>query len=114
MTDAASVRDKIDQVVKENKCVLFMKGNRDAPRCGFSGAVIQVLNHYNAKYETVDVLLDDTVREAIKEYSKWPTIPQLFVEGEFVGGCDIVIGMHNDGELAEVLKPVIDEAVSAE
>ena len=97
------VRSRIDELVKTNRVVLFMKGNKVFPSCGFSAQVVQILKHHGVEFETVNVLADPAVRNGIKDYSDWPTIPQLYVDGEFVGGCDIVMDMHNSGELAQVL-----------
>jgi monothiol glutaredoxin len=98
-----TLRTRLDATVKGNKIVLFMKGNRAFPQCGFSATVIQILNQLGAPYETVNVLADGAVREGIKEYSQWPTIPQLYVGGEFVGGCDIVKSLNASGELQQLL-----------
>ena len=90
--------------IANNNTVLFMKGNRKMPRCGFSNYVVQVLKFYGVKeYKDVDVLADEQVREGIKKYSNWPTIPQLYIKGTFIGGCDIVKEMHQDGSLEELL-----------
>tara|TARA_B100001750_G_C15469486_1_gene579000 strand:+ start:202 stop:1122 length:921 start_codon:yes stop_codon:yes gene_type:complete len=97
------VQARIDTLVKSNPFVLFMKGRRDAPQCGFSARVVDVLDEYLPEYETVDVLSDPGIRQGIKDYASWPTIPQLYVHGEFVGGCDIVLEMNENGELEEVL-----------
>ena len=87
-----------------NDVVLFMKGNKKMPRCGFSNYTVQILKFYNvANYKDVDVLADEAVREGIKKYSNWPTIPQLYVKGQFVGGCDILKEMHQDGSFEELL-----------
>jgi monothiol glutaredoxin len=96
-------KSRISQMVQEHPVVLFMKGNRGAPRCGFSAKVVGTLDEYLPDYVTVDVLEDPAVREGIKAFSSWPTIPQLYVKGEFVGGCDIVTEMAENGELDEVL-----------
>ena len=96
MTD---VRDRIEEVVKNNDVVLFMKGTPLFPQCGFSCRAIAILDHLGVKYETVDVLQDPEIRAGIKDYSDWPTVPQLYVKGEFVGGCDIVREMLEAGEL---------------
>lgn len=90
---------KIEEMIKNNKVLLFMKGNKNQPMCGFSGAVIQCLNQTGVNYETVDVLQDNEIRDGIKEYSSWPTIPQLYVNQQFIGGCDIVREMFSTGEL---------------
>ncbi|MCH7850251.1 MAG: Grx4 family monothiol glutaredoxin [Nanoarchaeota archaeon] len=92
-------KNKIYELLKENKIMLFMKGNRTEPMCGFSARVIQILNTLDTEYETFDVLEDPKIREGIKEYGNWPTIPQLYHKGELVGGCDIIIDLYRDGEL---------------
>ncbi|XP_047517185.1 uncharacterized monothiol glutaredoxin ycf64-like [Pieris napi] len=102
----AAVKEKIDQIVKNNKVVVFMKGIPDAPRCGFSNAVVQIMRMHAVPYESLDVLSDENIRQGIKDYSNWPTIPQVFINGEFVGGCDIMLQMHQSGELVEELKKV--------
>ena len=96
------VHQSIDETVKSNDVVLFMKGTPTFPQCGFSSVVANVLNHMGVEYASVNVLEDMDVRQGIKEYSSWPTIPQLYVKGEFVGGCDIIREMYETGELAEV------------
>ncbi|HEY4070747.1 MAG TPA: Grx4 family monothiol glutaredoxin [Sphingomicrobium sp.] len=101
MSDAQS---RIDQLVKSNEVVLFMKGTALFPQCGFSSRAIAILDRLKAKYETVDVLQDAEIRQGIKEYSEWPTVPQLYVKGEFVGGSDIMMEMFESGELQELLK----------
>ncbi len=93
----------IDNEVKSNDMVLFMKGTPAMPMCGFSGQVVQILDYLGVTYKGIDVLADMAIRQGIKEYSNWPTIPQLFVQGEFVGGCDIVREMFQAGELQDVL-----------
>lgn len=94
-----SVNDFIDNEVKGNDVVLFMKGTPGFPQCGFSGQVVQILDYLSVDYKGVNVLADDDLREGIKTYSNWPTIPQLYIKGEFVGGCDIVREMFQAGEL---------------
>jgi monothiol glutaredoxin len=101
MTDA--VHDQIKQDITENDVVLFMKGTAQMPQCGFSSKVAGVLNYMGVQYKDVNVLADDAIREGIKSFSDWPTIPQLYVKGEFVGGCDIVVEMTLSGELDDVL-----------
>ena len=101
MTDARQV---IDSEVKSNDVVLFMKGTPQFPMCGFSGQVVQILNYLGVPYKGVNVLDDADVRQGIKEYSNWPTIPQLYVKGEFIGGCDITREMFQSGELASFLQ----------
>jgi len=105
-----SVAQQIEQVVKNNDVVLFMKGTPDFPQCGFSQRVAAILNSYEIPFSAVNVLLNNEVREGIKVYSDWPTIPQLYVKSEFVGGCDIVSEMHEGGELEELLAPFKKEA----
>ncbi len=100
MTD---VKDWIDSVVKSNDVVLFMKGTKEQPMCGFSGRVAQILGYLEVPYTDVNVLASDELRQGIKEYTNWPTIPQLYVKGEFVGGCDIVTEMFQNGELVKLL-----------
>ena len=94
-----STKDKIQNIIDENDVLLFMKGTPVMPQCGFSAAVVGVLSHMGIKYNSVNVLEDPEIREGIKEFSDWPTIPQLYVKKEFVGGCDIIREMHENGEL---------------
>src|ERR1041385_7415185 len=96
-------RGRIQSVIDGNDIVVFMKGNPEAPRCGFSAQVVQILDTLGVDYASVDVLADAEIREGIKQYSDWPTIPQLYVKKEFVGGCDIVKEMYGSGELEEKL-----------
>jgi monothiol glutaredoxin len=106
MTDIAEIDDvqgHIAETVKAHPIVLFMKGSPSRPQCGFSAAVVQVLAHYGVPVHAVDVLADQSVRQGIKTFSDWPTIPQLYVDGTFIGGCDIVLEMHASGELADAL-----------
>ena len=95
----ASVQDQIKKEITENPVVLFMKGTPQFPMCGFSGQVVQILDYIGAPYKGVNVLDDPELRQGIKEYANWPTIPQLYIKGEFVGGCDIVREMFQSGEL---------------
>ena len=97
------VREFIDEVVKGHKVVLFMKGTPDAPSCGFSASAAGILKSHGKPFHTFDVLVDGDVREGVKEYSNWPTIPQVFVDGEFVGGADILKQLHESGELGPML-----------
>ena len=97
------VSQRIKETVDGNRVMLFMKGNRDFPQCGFSGRAIQILQTLGAEFETADVLLDDEIRQGIKEFSNWPTIPQLYINGEFVGGSDIMMEMYENGELKKAL-----------
>jgi monothiol glutaredoxin len=101
MSDAKTL---IDETVKANDVVLYMKGTKDMPQCGFSSRVAGVLNFMGVEYQDVNVLADDTIRQGIKDYSDWPTIPQLYVKGEFVGGCDIITEMTLSGELDTLLE----------
>jgi len=103
MIDA--IQKDIDELVKTHDVVLFMKGTPDFPQCGFSQKVAAILNSLDIPYAAVNVLLNDAVREGIKKYADWPTIPQLYVKGEFTGGCDIVSEMHENGELEALLAP---------
>ena len=100
----SDINQRIDSLVKGNDVLLFMKGSPLFPQCGFSSRAIAILDHLGATYETVDVLQDQDIRQGIKAYSDWPTIPQLYVKGEFVGGCDIVMEMFQSGELASLLE----------
>lgn len=93
----------IDETVKSNDIVLFMKGIPDQPRCGFSSLVVQILDHYGVDFVGIDVLQDDALRAGIKSYTDWPTIPQLYVKGEFVGGSDIIKEMFQSGELKTLM-----------
>ena len=98
------VNDQIKELVNKNKVCLFMKGTPDVPQCGFSLAVANVLKHLNVKFESVNVLEDEKIRQGIKTYSDWPTIPQLYIMGEFIGGSDIVKEMFEKGELKALLE----------
>jgi len=99
-----TLKERIENDIKNNKVMLYMKGTPDDPQCGFSAQVISVLKTYDVPFETFNILEDEDIRQGIKEYSDWPTVPQLYVNGEFVGGCDIVTEMHSGGELGPVLK----------
>jgi len=110
MTDApqpaapdSAARDRIAPIVNGSEVVLFMKGTALFPQCGFSSRAIAILNHLGVEYQTIDVLQDPDVRQGIKEYSDWPTIPQLYVKGEFVGGSDIMMEMFESGELKQLI-----------
>ncbi len=107
MTD---IKTWIDNEVKTNDVVLFMKGSPDMPMCGFSGKATQILNHLQVPFKGINVLDSDDVRQGIKEYTNWPTVPQLYVKGEFVGGSDIMMEMFQSGELKQLLA---DKGVSA-
>ena len=99
-----NINEQIKNLVNENDICLFMKGTPDVPQCGFSLAVANMLKHLNVKFKGINVLENDEMRQAIKQYSDWATIPQLYIKGEFVGGCDIVKEMFEKGELKELLK----------
>lgn len=101
MSDATT---RIDDLVKANRVVLFMKGTALFPQCGFSSRAVTILDRLGVPFETVDVLQDQEIRQGIKEYSDWPTIPQLYVDGEFVGGSDIMMEMFESGELQQLLE----------
>lgn len=105
-----AIKERIESTLRQNDVVLFMKGNRTAPQCGFSATVVQILDSLVDDYHTVNVLADDAIRQGIKDFTQWPTIPQLYVKGEFIGGCDIVKEMYDNGELEQTLgveaKPV--------
>jgi monothiol glutaredoxin len=96
--------ERIAEDLKNNRVLVFMKGTPDFPQCGFSAATVEVLNDLGVPYASRDVLQDPELRQGIKEFSNWPTIPQVYIDGKFVGGCDIVTEMHANGELAELLK----------
>jgi monothiol glutaredoxin len=100
---SSPVQERIAREISEHDVVLFMKGTPVFPQCGFSSLVVQVLSHLGVKFKGVDVLGDPALRQGIKAFSDWPTVPQLYVKGEFVGGCDIVREMYESGELAELL-----------
>jgi monothiol glutaredoxin len=97
-------KDRIDQLVQNNKVLVFMKGNKLMPQCGFSNNVIQILNILGVSYETVDILEDQELRQGVKEYSNWPTIPQVYINGEFIGGSDIMIELYHNGELQQIVE----------
>ncbi len=98
-----NIKEKIGELIKENNICLFMKGTPDSPQCGFSMAVSNILKHLKADFKGVNVLEDENLRQGIKEFSDWPTIPQLYVGGEFIGGCDIIKEMFEKGELKQLL-----------
>jgi len=100
MSDA---RTRIEELLKSHKVMLFMKGTRQFPACGFSNTVVQILKKEGATFETFNILADPEIRQGLKDYSSWPTYPQLYVDGKFVGGCDIVTEMHQAGELRALL-----------
>ncbi len=96
--------DKIKEEIKENKVMLYMKGTKEMPMCGFSSTVVNILNLYNIDYKATNVLEDVNIRHELSKLSNWPTIPQLFHNGELIGGCDIAVELHNSGELAKILE----------
>ena len=102
MTDAAAAQAQIKETVEGNDVVLFMKGTKNFPQCGFSSRVAQILGFMKVDYHDVNVLEDDAIRQGVKDFTQWPTVPQLYVKGEFVGGCDIITEMTLSGELDEV------------
>lgn len=95
---------KIDKLLADNKIMVFMKGNKLMPQCGFSNQVVQILNILGVPYETIDVLADQDIRQGIKEYSNWPTIPQVYINGEFIGGSDVMTEMYQKGELQQLVE----------
>ena len=98
------VKERIDTLVKENKILVFMKGTKLMPQCGFSNNVVQILTSFGVPFETVDVLADWEIRQGIKEYSNWPTIPQIYIDGKFIGGSDIAIELYQKGELQQLVE----------
>ncbi|KAH7972073.1 hypothetical protein HPB52_006167 [Rhipicephalus sanguineus] len=106
LSTAAPIADKIANLIKQDKVVVFMKGVPEQPRCGFSNAVVQVLRMHGVDYSAHDVLQDEALRQGIKDFSNWPTIPQVYIDGQFVGGCDIVLQLHQSGELVDELAKV--------
>lgn len=98
------IEAEIQAIVDENDVVLFMKGTKDMPACGFSSVVVQILTDFDIDFKDVNVMADQEIREGIKVFSDWPTIPQLYVKGEFIGGCDIVKDMYESGELEEIFE----------
>lgn len=101
------LKEQIDRLVQDHKILVFMKGSKLMPQCGFSNNVVQILNSLGVPYETVDVLADYDIRQGIKEYSNWPTIPQVYINGEFVGGSDIMIELYQSGELQQMAEIAI-------
>jgi monothiol glutaredoxin len=95
---------RIDQLVQNNKVIVFMKGNKLMPQCGFSNNVVQILNILRVDYETVDILQDQELRQGVKEYSDWPTIPQVYINGQFIGGSDIMLELSQNGELQQIVE----------
>ena len=97
------IMDKIKEEIKDNSVMLYMKGTKDMPMCGFSNSVVQVLNHYGVEYKDINILEDPNIRIKLSEHSGWPTIPQLFVKGELIGGADIALELHQNGQLLDIL-----------
>ncbi len=104
--DREALFQEIEQTLQDNAVVVYMKGTADIPMCGFSGFVVQLLEHYNVPFKAINVLEDPLMRQAIKDYNNWPTIPQIFVNGEFIVGCDIMKDMHTSGELKELFASI--------
>jgi monothiol glutaredoxin len=99
-----NINEIIEKQIKENTILLYMKGNKEMPMCGFSAKAVNLLKSCDAEFTTIDVLKDESIREGIKQFSNWPTIPQLYVKGEFIGGSDIMTEMYEAGELQEIIK----------
>ncbi|MEQ8970547.1 MAG: Grx4 family monothiol glutaredoxin [Coleofasciculus sp. C1-SOL-03] len=99
-----AVKERIDQIINQDKIVVFMKGTKLMPQCGFSNNVVQILNTLGVSYATVNILDDPELRQGIKEYSNWPTIPQVYVNGEFIGGSDVMIELYQNGELQQMVE----------
>lgn len=112
MSLSPELRERLSSLVQSNQVFVFMKGTREAPQCGFSATVVQILDSIVPDYSTLDVLSDPEVRSGIKEFSEWPTIPQLYIDGEFAGGCDIVGEMYQSGELHQALGLPLPEAIT--
>jgi monothiol glutaredoxin len=112
MHDHDDTQKFIAKLVENNRVFLFMKGNKSFPQCGFSAAVVEILKRHAVPFETFNVLSDAAVREGVKKFANWPTIPQLYIAGEFIGGCDIVREMDASGELADKLRAAGDAAAS--
>ncbi|WCR53824.1 MAG: Glutaredoxin 4 [Wolbachia endosymbiont of Ctenocephalides orientis wCori] len=104
MDNFDQIKKQIENDIAENTVVLYMKGTPDFPQCGFSGLVVAILNKLNVKFKGINVLEDNNIRESIKKFSDWPTIPQLYIKGEFIGGCDVTKEMYEKGELQDLLK----------
>lgn len=102
------LQTKIEGQINNNKIMIYMKGTPNAPQCGFSAATVQIFKSFGVPFETADILQDADLRQGIKEFSNWPTIPQVYINGEFIGGCDIVMEMHNRGEIEQMVKAAIN------
>lgn len=105
-TESLATKERLENLVKNNKVVVFMEGVPEAPKCGLSNAVVKILRTHAVPYDSHDVLADESVRQGVKDFTNWPTIPQVFINGEFIGGWDILLQMHESGELVEVLEKV--------
>ena len=103
------LKEQIINDINNNPIILYMKGTKDMPMCGFSNSVVNILNHYGVNYKDVNVLTDPMIREKLSEHSGWPTIPQLFVNSELIGGADIAMELHNNGELLDILEKVSED-----
>eukprot|EP00877_Chromochloris_zofingiensis_P009695 jgi/Chrzof1/497/Cz01g18010.t1 len=103
------LKEAMDNLIAEQKIVVFMKGNKQFPQCGFSNTVVQILRSLDAPFETVNILDSEAIRSGMKQYSQWPTFPQVYIDGEFYGGCDIMIESYQSGELKEVIERVVNE-----
>ena len=103
------MKEQIINDIKNNPIILYMKGTKDMPMCGFSNSVVNILNHYGVNYKDVNVLTDPMIRVKLSEHSGWPTIPQLFVNSELIGGADIAMELHNNGELLDILEKVCED-----
>lgn len=106
---APELKAAIDELITRNKVVVFMKGTKQFPQCGFSNTVVQILRELDAPFESVNVLEEEAIRSGMKEYSQWPTFPQVYIDGELYGGCDIMIEAYNSGSLQETLEKVLNE-----
>ena len=100
--------EQIKNDIKDNPVILYMKGTKEMPMCGFSSTVVRVLNMYNINFKDINVLADPNIRIELSKYSNWPTIPQLFINGSFIGGCDIAVELHNNGELKKIFSELSD------
>lgn len=100
------IKQEIDQLITNNKIIIFMKGNKTSPSCGFSNVVVQIFNTLAIEYKTYNILENQEMRHAIKEYSKWPTIPQVYIDGEFIGGSDIILELYKNKELIEMIEAI--------
>lgn len=107
MTLTPELKARIDELVANHKVLVFMKGTKLMPQCGFSNNVVQILNSYGVPFETIDVLADSDLRQGIKEYSDWPTIPQVYINGEFIGGSDVMIDLYQKDALKQILEVAI-------